>query len=322
MTERPPVPAVPPRPSVGVVIPTRGRETLARSVRSALAQTYPPDVVVVVIDGPRQLLAPDALPPDDRVVVIVAGERRGPGSARNRGAARACTDLVAFLDDDDYWAPTKVEAQVEAILAAREAGAEHALVFTRQTMVTPQGHPVMLWPRRVIGADEQVADYLFTKREIRPGEAALGASMVLCDAGLVEAVPFDENVIHEDWDWVLRAAAREGTAVVGLGEALVFYTLQPPGACASSTIDWQHSLEWVTRRSDLLGRRQFGDFALSVTAPLAVHQRDWAGLRHIVTLVGRRRAGGLPAWAFILLFAGRSLARRLPVGRHRPRSSR
>lgn len=78
---------------VTVVIPTiPGRESmLARALGSALAQTID---VIVEVETDREGL--------------------GPGATRNRAVARAKTEWVAFLDDDDEMYPHHVESLLRA----------------------------------------------------------------------------------------------------------------------------------------------------------------------------------------------------------------
>jgi glycosyltransferase involved in cell wall biosynthesis len=99
---------------VTVVIPTHNRkELLDRTLRSVLAQEDVDLSVVVVDDGSAdgteafvQALA------DPRVSVVRHPEARGVSAARNTGIARATTTWLAFVDDDDLWAPTKLRAQL------------------------------------------------------------------------------------------------------------------------------------------------------------------------------------------------------------------
>lgn len=89
-------------PSITVVVPTRDRPGPLASCLAALARLdYPTDrlEVVVVDDGsavPVTIAGPDG-PPARVVRHHVA---TGPAGARNRGAAEARGDLVAFTDDD------------------------------------------------------------------------------------------------------------------------------------------------------------------------------------------------------------------------------
>lgn len=293
---------------VGVVIPTVGRDTLYRGVRSALDQTLPPAVVVVVVDGPLELLAPDALPDDERVRVVENAPARGPGAARNTGVRKAGTPLVAFLDDDDYWVPTKLARQVAALRGARAAGAQHVVVGVGQLMVDRSGRALSRWPRRPPRPNQDVADYLFTRTEVRPGESALAASMVLCDRALVEQVPFEPTAVHEDWAWMLRATDRPDCTVAWVEEDLVYYTLQSPGESASSRIGWRESVEWSRAHADRLTRRHVGNFLLGVAAPLALRTGDWTGLREVVATARREGAASRQAWTFLALLCAKETA--------------
>lgn len=91
------------KPTISVVIPTADRgEALGKCVRSVLAQTLPAHEIIIVDNGHD-----DARLVDFRgsLRILRTDPRIGPGSARNRGAAVATGDYVAFLDDDDHWHP-------------------------------------------------------------------------------------------------------------------------------------------------------------------------------------------------------------------------
>jgi glycosyltransferase involved in cell wall biosynthesis len=108
-------------PEVTVVIPTLNRwQLLSRgALRSALEQEDVDVEVVVVDDGstdetPVRLAELD----DERVRVVRHEQPGGLAHARNAGIAAARCEWVAFLDDDDLWAPWKLRRQLDA--AARE----------------------------------------------------------------------------------------------------------------------------------------------------------------------------------------------------------
>ncbi len=104
--------------TVSVIIPSRDRAPLlARAVDSVLAQSRPPDEVIVVDDGssdhtPRLMARrfPD--------VVYLRQEQRGVSAARNRGIRHASGTWLAFLDSDDEWLPAKLERQLSLLADA------------------------------------------------------------------------------------------------------------------------------------------------------------------------------------------------------------
>lgn len=88
-----------------LIIPTIGRDTLARAVDSVLSQDLESDLfeVIVVNDAGHPLVAADwQHSPQAR---IVSTNRRERSVARNVGAAVARGTYLGFLDDDDWLLP-------------------------------------------------------------------------------------------------------------------------------------------------------------------------------------------------------------------------
>jgi GT2 family glycosyltransferase len=86
--------------SASVVVLTQGGRPaeLARCIASALDQSFPTQVVLVV-NGPGP-----GIDLDERVTVVEPGENLGVPGGRNAGAAAASGDIVFFLDDDAWLA--------------------------------------------------------------------------------------------------------------------------------------------------------------------------------------------------------------------------
>ena len=87
------------KPSVSAVIATIGRPSLTRAVQSVLDQTYPVDEIIVVADTD----VADAVPADDRIVLLRSSVGGGPGRCRQLGIDAASGSVIALLDDDDDW---------------------------------------------------------------------------------------------------------------------------------------------------------------------------------------------------------------------------
>ncbi|HYH62914.1 MAG TPA: glycosyltransferase family 2 protein, partial [Solirubrobacterales bacterium] len=116
------------RPAVSVVVPTRDRWSLLEvTLTSVLAQRDVDLEVVVVDDGSST--APPPLPAleDERVRLVRSSGPHGVAHARNLGIDQARGEWIAFLDDDDVWAPDKLRLQVHAA-ASRGASFAYAAV--------------------------------------------------------------------------------------------------------------------------------------------------------------------------------------------------
>ena len=87
--------------SISVVIPTRGRHHFLRqALTSVIAQTYPPQEIIVVDDGTGAAEAVGQMHPS---ITVLDNRERGPVPARNMGVAHASGEVICFLDDDDWF---------------------------------------------------------------------------------------------------------------------------------------------------------------------------------------------------------------------------
>ncbi len=101
-------------PEVSVIIPTFNRRAMLReAIDSVLAQSIPAFELIVIDDGSTDGTAEHLAHLAETIrIKIDRIEHRGSAAARNRGAALARAPLIAFLDSDDLWSPTKLERQL------------------------------------------------------------------------------------------------------------------------------------------------------------------------------------------------------------------
>jgi glycosyltransferase involved in cell wall biosynthesis len=192
-------------PDVSVVIPTRNRAVLLlQALRSALAQKEVSIEVLVVDDGSDDgTRASVEAVADSRVKLLVNDRSQGVASARNRGVAHAVGSWIAFLDDDDLWAPDKLSLQLGS---ARNTGA--AWAYAGAVAVDER--------LRVIsgGPPPSAAD---TVRELPfRNPIPAGASNVIVRRDLLDtAGSFDPKLRHmADWDLWIRLGRLGAPAVV------------------------------------------------------------------------------------------------------------
>jgi glycosyltransferase involved in cell wall biosynthesis len=101
---------------VSVIVPVfNAAGSVARAIDSALAQTFTSEFEVIVInDGATDATAQILARYGNRIRVLKQNNR-GPGAARNTGAANSDAEFLAFLDADDVWAPPMMESTVTAL---------------------------------------------------------------------------------------------------------------------------------------------------------------------------------------------------------------
>lgn len=252
-----------PTPEVTVVIPTRDRWPVLAScgLRAALLQQDVDLEVVVVDDGSRDE-TPERLAEieDPRVRGLRHEVSEGVASARNAGIDSARAPWIAFLDDDDLWAPRKLRTQLDAVRSSDVA-------FVVTGVVVLDGSRSVAHVTRP--APISASDLL--ERNTIPA----GSSNVLARTDLVrELGGFDERLTYvADWDLWLRLALRGRVAVCA--EPLVGYVRHGSGTTFSGraavaemryfldkhrrtgvTADPARLLGWVALQDRRAGRRR------------------------------------------------------------------
>jgi glycosyltransferase involved in cell wall biosynthesis len=198
-------------PDVSVVIPTRDRwNLLSRAVGTALAQRGVTVQVTVVDDGSR-LPAPPLPELRDPRVTLLQEPARGVAAARNLGARRSTARWLAFLDDDDIWAPEKLASLLGA---AGRAGAGFA--YSSVLMIAADLTPLLVDPGPPPAG--------LVRRLLEINAIPGGGSNVVVDRALFDQVGgFDESLSFlADWDAWLRLAQAAPAARVE--DALTAYS--------------------------------------------------------------------------------------------------
>jgi glycosyltransferase involved in cell wall biosynthesis len=208
---------------------------MRRALLSVLGQTYEGDIeVIVVFDACDPVLPEVALPADRTVRAVVNGRTRGLAGARNTGILEAAHDLVAFLDDDDYWFPDKLTAQLELMQARPEA----AMVGTAMVVDAGDRRHERLLPSDTITRRDLLRNRL---AGLHSSSFLFRTSRLTGDVGLV-----DEDLpgsYGEDYDLLLRTARVGPIAVVN--RPLVCVTWQGQSYFFGKWRQYAESLEYL-----------------------------------------------------------------------------
>jgi glycosyltransferase involved in cell wall biosynthesis len=126
-------------PVVSVIIPVyNGEHYLAETIESVIAQTETNWELIAVNDGSTDhslaILEEYTRKLPGRIHVITV-ENGGVSRARNIAVSASRSQYVAFLDQDDIWAPEKLQRQLEMFSRHTNLG----ISFTNETLIDGKG---------------------------------------------------------------------------------------------------------------------------------------------------------------------------------------
>jgi glycosyltransferase involved in cell wall biosynthesis len=221
-------------PTVSVVVPLYNVERyIGQALSSILRQTFVDFEVLVVNDASsdrsRQIV--DQFAKNDPRVSMITQENRGLAGARNTGIRNARGKFIAFLDADDLWQPTKLEAHVSLLTANPEVGVS----FSASELINPDGSSTGLFQTSKI-AGIQPSD-IFCRNPIGNGSAPVIRREVIAYEALapegVRICWFDETFRQsEDIELWSRIAVTTEWQFAGIPNPLTLYRINSSGLSA------------------------------------------------------------------------------------------
>lgn len=185
---------------------------LGQAIRSALGQTYPRVEVIIVDDG-SQDDSEEVVKTYREGVLFIKQPNQGVSVARNRGVEESAGELVAFLDADDLWFPTKLEKQARRLLKDPEIGLVHCGIQEIDSNGT-------ILEEYLDGLEGWVSRELLLFR--RPVILGAGSTALVPRVTFDIVGGFDTSLgTSADWEFCYRIAVRQRIAFVP--ELLVQY---------------------------------------------------------------------------------------------------
>lgn len=219
-------------PLVSAVVPTFNRARLLPvAMRSVTSQSWRPLELVISNDGSEDntLEVIEQLRPEVEAagvkLTVVSNPNGGRAAARNAGVNAASGDWIAYLDDDDNWAPEKTAKQMQLLL---QTGADAACAYLlKKTSQGETRHPAP--PKRLIDGYDPAA-------WVR-GEAYAHINSVIFRRALWPQIgEFDRELVKsQDVEWIGRLV--HVATFCAVEEELGVYEFNPGGITRANSLD-------------------------------------------------------------------------------------
>jgi glycosyltransferase involved in cell wall biosynthesis len=257
--------------SIVAVIPLyNGARWIEQSLASVIAQTLPPDEIVVVDDGSTDD-GPSIV--QQYSVALLRKPNGGQSSARNFGIGHSSSNLIALLDQDDIWYP----AHLERLVKPFRCPSRHMLGWTYSNLdfVFPDGRIIHNFlsglpfeqPKRTL------------KRCLGEDMHILPSASLISRAAFEDVGRFDERLQgYEDDDLFLRIFMA-GYKNEYIDEALSQWRQisnssgNSPRMLTSALIFMDKILQWYPEASAVIADRFGRNFMTFYER--AVKARDW-----------------------------------------------
>ncbi len=244
---------------VSVIIPNYNRDTLiGETISNLLAQSLPPDEIIVVDDGSTDRSV-EVIRSYGEKVKLIQQPNQGPGAARNAGLRVATGDFIQFQDSDDLLSLNKLEAQAKLL---EQTGAD--IAFSPWVKLRIEG--------RLAHLEDQVLQQAMPSEKLSlscwwlRGWSTVFQSLLFRRSFLDRVGFYQTDLIYgEDGELFFRALT-SGPRVAFAGDALTLYRLhnvnkltQNEGASQARRVtDWARCLHYIIERCQNCGLKMDG----------------------------------------------------------------
>lgn len=257
------------KPTVSVIVPTHNRkELLGRALRSLLSQTFQDFEIIVVDDGSTDgtsfFLSSFV---DERIVRLRSTIPQGACYARNLGISYAKGEFLTFLDDDDEFLPTRIEAML------RCWDDKWAYVCTGRLYITQISRKVFI-PKEIVTLD----DMLF--------QITIGNSVLTKTSRVRELGGFDINLASsQDYDLWVRLNRSFGDGYCVQESLLVMHAEHEKHRISVSSRKLQGHFDFYRKHKDIMNYDQ----RRSKIFELVKHSRKKIGIVRLFHLGKQRK---------------------------------
>jgi len=246
--------------TVSVIIPAwRAAGTIARALASVAAQTVKPLEAIVVDDGSDdrtdQIAESCRAAMNGVALVVIRQNRQGPGAARNAAIAAARGSVLAFLDADDEWLPTKIERSLAQI-------GDHVLV-AHDYLEASEGRETVKDCTRHYRAGVDPLQALFVRNYLPSITVLARTEAVRAVGGFETSLP-----AAQDYDLWLKLLTQPGARFTVFPEALARYHVSASGITSQVDRRRRCSLAVLERHAPSL--RRLGRAALRIVIARAL----------------------------------------------------
>ena len=292
---------------VTTVIPTVGRESIGRAIGSVLDQGSSCQALVVC-DRDSEFASMRRTFASERVTVV-KGAGLGGGSARLLGTKLATSEVVAYLDDDDYWLPGKIDAQLKHYDEWRARGFRPLVTtLVANAAFGASGSPSAGWISNgeTTFSWEVALQAMLERKSLRFDSAGFQSSCLLLSREHAVLAGWPETPVHQDWQFIRQALAVEGSVCVRLDAPLTVVDRTGSDSVSRQRSTWLASAEWIESLPATVPGRAVADFAMCQVLKPALVSRDFKGVSASVSLLARNRA--LPHSAAVVVAAGAAVS--------------
>jgi glycosyltransferase involved in cell wall biosynthesis len=268
-----------------VIVSYNNGELLRRAILSVVEQTHPVDEIIVPddgsTDGSRQLI--EALSHNHTNIKPIFREKNlGVSANRDLAMRGASGDYITYLDGDDYFLPTKIEAEARALQGHAEVIAYSDFRLVDRSDRRTQKAAIADFAR--LGASDRIR-WLLKRAGWSPSAMLVSKEVHLRIGGYNHSLR-----TWEDWDYSLRLAAQPLRWAHSGTEGHVLHIGSGGGLSNQRSIEHMRDELRVLRLNHEIARRHVGlPLLLATAGKVVVFRSKWVIVPRYRRMRGRLR---------------------------------